>query len=49
MVVVGAVALPCGASEISAITYSPNLAARLHALAEPTLVIAERALTRGVK
>ena len=50
MVVVGAVAAPDGASELSAIGDTPNLAARLQALAEPnTVVIAEgtRALTRG--
>ena len=50
MVVVGAVAAPDGASELSAIGDTPNLAARLQALAEPnTVVIADstRALTRG--
>jgi class 3 adenylate cyclase len=50
MVVVGAVAAPDGASELSAIGETPNLAARLQALAEPnTVVIADstRALTRG--
>jgi class 3 adenylate cyclase/tetratricopeptide (TPR) repeat protein len=50
MVVVGAVAAPDGASELSAIGDTPNLAARLQALAEPnTVVIAAstRALTRG--
>jgi class 3 adenylate cyclase/predicted ATPase len=50
MVVVSAVTAPGGASELSAIGDTPNLAARLQALAEPdTLVIADstRALTRG--
>src|SRR4029078_3686471 len=50
MVVVGAVTAPDGASELSAIGDTPNLAARLQALAEPnTVVIADstRALTRG--
>lgn len=50
MVVVGAVAAPDGASELSAIGDTPNLAARLQGLAEPnTVVIADstRALTRG--
>jgi class 3 adenylate cyclase/tetratricopeptide (TPR) repeat protein len=50
MVVVGAVAAPDGASELSAIGDTPNLAARLQALAEPnSVVIADstRALTRG--
>lgn len=49
-VVVGAVAAPDGASELAAIGDTPNLAARLQALAEPnTVVIADstRALTRG--
>jgi class 3 adenylate cyclase len=50
MVVVGAVAAPDGASELSAIGDTPNPAARLQGLAEPnTVVIADstRALTRG--
>ncbi len=50
VVVVGQVAGPDGASEISAVGDTPNLAARLQALAEPnTVVIAEstHALTRG--
>jgi class 3 adenylate cyclase/tetratricopeptide (TPR) repeat protein len=50
MVVVSTVTAPGGASELSAIGDTPNLAARLQALAEPnTLVIADstHALTRG--
>ncbi len=50
MVVVGEVAVPDGASELSAVGDTPNLAARLQSLAEPnTVVIADgtRALTRG--
>ena len=50
-VVVGATAGPAGASELSAVGDTPNLAARLQSLAEPnTVVIAAstHALTRGV-
>src|SRR5262249_33435697 len=50
MVVVSTVTAPGGASELSAIGDTPNLAARLPVLAEPnTVVIADstRALTRG--
>lgn len=50
MVVVGQVNAADGASELSAIGETPNLAARLQGVAEPnTVVIAEgtRALTRG--
>ena len=50
MVVVGANAAPDGASELSAIGDTPNLAARLQSLAEPNaIVIADstHALTRG--
>ena len=50
MVVVGEVAAPDGASELSAIGDTPNVAARLQALAEPNAIVianSTRLLTRG--